>query len=366
MDSCAKSGCDKPSKKIKKCSACEKFFHNACGEFSSYKDKTKPDVLVHLCSSCSEAPSLPATLTLRYQHRSNSTSSQSSAKRKALEMGDSDDSDSDEPDLRTILKAIKESSRDTRDTKQMITDLATTMNNFSSSLNLRCDGIESTVQSLQGKMSDLKKSHAKEIEQMKEKYDELEFRTKTEVFIHGYEVADIPNLEISAAVLHIAEFLDVPMSHRDIQRSRIIRRKKPSTASYAAAATPSRPSIIAVEFFSHAVALQLVNGKRNYGKLLNKDLSEDSQSQGPISISFPLNKEQHSLLQLTKARAALHNFKYVWNSRGFVFIRQADGAPAIKIVNSNHLDVVLPQLPQISPSATHHAMPMDIAEPLNK
>lgn len=353
-DKCNKQGCDKSSKKMKKCAACDKLFHNACGEFASYKDKAKPNETVHLCCACNAVAANSASLTLRYNSRSNSTSSQSS-KRKALDMDDSDSSEDDEPDLKTILKAVKEGAVSTN---KLVTDLNTTVQNFNTNLNMRCDGMDARIGTLESELLELKKSHAAEMDMLRDKCDELDFKTKSDIFIHGHANAGAEDLDLTAAVIHLAEHLDVTITERDIQKIRVIKRRdNPQPRTYAAT-VQERPPIIAVDFFTHDMALRVVEAKKSYGKLTNRELLE-TDNNNPISVSFPLNKDQYALLRATKARAVLHNVKYVWNSRGFVFIRQTDGSKAIKVKNASHLDLLLPPANATPPRPTQ----MDTASP---
>lgn len=344
-DKCYKAGCNKSSQKTKKCVACENLFHTSCGEFASYKDKSKPEKTVHLCATCNANPANSASLTLRYNSRSNSVSS----KRSRTE--DTDTSDDEEPDLKTILKAIK---AENVSTNKLVSNLTSTVQTFNSNLNSRCDGLDSKISALQTEMEELKKSHDAEMDSFKEKYDELEFRTKTEIFIHGHAHANAPEIDLTAIVIHLAEHLDVNVSERDIQGARVIKRRE-NPGTYAAAAKERQP-IIAVDFYTHEMALRLVEKKKSYGKLTNKDLLKINDA-SYISVSFPLNKVQYAILREAKSRAARHNIKYVWNSRGFVFIRQTDGSRAIKVRNAAHLDCLLP------PEDATSYQPMDTTAP---
>lgn len=157
----------------------------------------------------------------------------------------------------------------------------------------------------------------------------------------------------------LAKFLDVTISDRDIQGACIIKRRASPSCAYASAVALERPPILAVNFFSHSIAAKLVDAKKCHGKLLNKDLAQ-TLNQSPISISFPLGKNQYPLLRLTKARAAQYNIKFVWNSRGLVFTRQTEGAPAVKIRNEAHLTFILsPVVHSSSPARTDTSDPHD-------
>ena len=337
---CHKQGCEKASNKTKKCNACGNSFHNACGEFASYRGKTKPHETVHLCSSCNAIPENFAGLTLRYSSRSNSTSSHHSKRsRIAATSDDSDTSDEEEePDLKSILKAV---NKRVKKTDCLVTDLTATAKNFNASLNTRCDGIDVKIGALQNELSQLKKAHAAEMDAMEEKLDALDFKTKTEVYIHGYSHAGEAELNLMSAVIHLAEHLDVTITERDVQRTRLVKRRPNKVPVSFANAVRERPPIIAVDFYSHETALRLVDAKKSYGKLTNQVLLENSDP-STISVSFPLNREKYELLMEAKARAALHNIKYVWNSKGLIFMRETDGARAIKIKNAANLDALLP------------------------
>lgn len=353
LTKCAKQGCTKPSTTFKQCNVCSKSFHVQCGEFSSYKDKTKPDELVRLCMTCNAIPANSIGLLLRYQPRSNSSSSQSSIKRKALDLEASEGSDEDEeePDAKTILRAIKKGNASTN---KLVADLSATVQGFNNSLNSRCDGIDDRIQALQQEIVELKKSHAAEMSTVNQKLVELDFRCNNTVFVHGHSQADSPGLDIKKAVTKLAEYLEVTITDRDISSSRIIKRRPDNTRLYASVAASTRPSIIAVEFSTHDLAARLVEAKRKHGKLLNKDVIQTNNSDS-ISISFPLSKTQHDLLLITKTRAAQHNVKYVWHSKGSLMIRKSDGARPIKIIDAAHLDTILPPLDSAS-----QATPMDI------
>lgn len=227
---------------------------------------------------------------------------------------------------------------------------------FNTNLNSRCDDIDATVISLKEEIRELKLSHDEELNLLKDKCAELDFKTKTEIYIHGYDNASIPDLDCTSDVINIAKFLDVPITDRDIASTRIVKRRGSPARTYASISTSKRPPIIAIDFFSHSTAAKIVDAKKRHGKLTNKDLDQ-SLSSSPISISFPLSRDQYSLLCLTKARAILHNVRFVWNSRGHVFTRQAEGAPAIKIRNEAHLDQLLPPAAPTSPAH------MDTSEP---
>lgn len=237
---CEKPNCVKPSKRLKKCRACTKQFHTACGEFSTYKDRNKADEIVHLCSTCSAIPAITSSLTLRYHTRSGSASSTQSSKRKALEIGDSESSDEEEPDLRDILIAVK---KGTRNTETLVKGLQKEVEDFNSNLTTRCDELDEKFRLLQADFNQFKESHTKEIEALQEKNDYLEFKMKTEAYIHGHASSGAADLDINAAVIQVAEFLDVTITDRDIQRVRIVKRRDNSFAAV------TRPPIIAVEFW---------------------------------------------------------------------------------------------------------------------
>lgn len=205
---------------------------------------------------------------------------------------------------------------------------------------------------MQREIAELKKQHTEKIDALTEKYQALEFKAKTEVFIHGYALADDIGIDLVKTVKDIAGFLEVRVADSDIQKVRVIKRRANFSPASASVTVRARHSIIAVDFLTHALALQVVDAKKrwktwktleNFGKLLNNQLNTTTPD-SPISISFPLDKESYALLLLTKSRAAEHNVKYVWTSSGYVFIRHADGAKALKIRNSAHLDSILPPL----------------------
>lgn len=344
---CGKTNCAKSSTRYKKCAACDKQFHSTCGEFSSYKDKSKPDETIRLCSACSAVPANSASLTLRYHSRSNSASSHSS-KRKAIESADSASSDEEEPDLKTILQAIKKGNRST-DT--LVKGLQTSVEVFNANLTARCDVLDKKFAELKTEFTQHKEAHSRELEALKEKNDELEFKTKTEVYIHGHANSGAPDLDLNVAVIHLAEFLDLTVTDRDLQRVRIIKRREKSYSSV----TALQP-IIAADFYSHEMALRLVDAKKRHGKLLNSDLLQTTNT-SPISISFPLDREKYALLREAKIRAQMHNVRYVWNSRGSIFVRETDGARAIKVRSLAHLDELMP------PEATPQHTAMDTTEP---
>lgn len=350
-EKCKKPGCISRSKNTKKCAVCGNYFHSACGEFSSYKTKT--EAKVHLCSTCNAIPANSASLILVYSSRSNSVSSHSSVKRKkknddldSESEGDEEDEEAD-VDLKTVLRAIKTGNAKS---DRLVKGLRTEVSTFNSNLTLRCDGIDTKIEALEKEIQELKTCHAAEVSTLHDKFDELDFRTKTEVYIHGYANAGAADLAIIPAIIHLAEHLDVVVTERDIQSTRVVKRRNNPNASYAAATQrQARPPILAVDFYTHELALRLVEAKRAYGKLTNQDLLENSDT-NPISVSFPLNREKYALLRLAKSRASIHEIKYVWNSRGSIFMREADGARAIKIMNSAHLDQLLP--PATDPTST--------------
>lgn len=312
---------------------------------------------MHLCSTCNAVPANSANLTLRYCSRSNSASSQSSKRKAPATSEDSDSSEDDELDLKDILRAVKKGSKKT---DKLVSDLKTEVESFNTNLNKRCDGIDSKIDTLEGEIKLLKKSHAAEMDAMEEKVDALDFKTKTEIFIHGYANAGAAELNLTAAVTHLADHLDVKITERDIQKIRVVKRRPNQTSRTFANVVREKPPIIAVDFFSHETALRLTEAKKSYGKLTNQDLLEVPDT-SPISVSFPLNREKYALLRETKTIAARYNIKYVWNSQGSIFIRETDGAKAIKVKNASHLDALLPPLytTQPPPSATQ----MDISSP---
>lgn len=357
-DKCHKQGCTSRSLKLKKCGTCGYLFHNSCGEFASYRDKSNADAKVHLCSTCNGNPANSASLLLLYSSRSNSVSSQSSAKRKKADQDQSDSSDEEEPDLKAIMKELRAGNKHT---EKLVTSLRNDVHTFNSNLGARCDVIDQKVTELESKISDLQTAHTQEMDKLRDKCDELDFKTKTEVYIHGYANAGMADLDIKSAVIHLAEHLDLTITERDILRTRVVRRRKDAaTPSYAAVA---RPPIISAEFFSHEMALRLVNARKSYGKLTNRDLL-GIDNVNSIAVSFPLSREKYELLLTAKSRAAVHNFRFVWNSNGSVFIRQAEGTRAIKVRNAAHLDVLLPPGSQSPPptqpsTATLASSPMD-------
>lgn len=259
--------------RFKKCATCDKQFHSTCGEL--YKDKTKPDETIRLCSTCNAVPANSATLRLRYHSRLNSASSQSS-KRKALDVVDSESPEEDDPDLKTILDAIKKGSR-TTDT--LVKGLQTTVEVFNANLTSRCD---TKFTDLRAEFAQYKEAHTKEIEAFKEKNDDLEFKTKTEVYIHGHANSGAPDLDLNAAVIHLAEFLNLTVTDCDLQRVRIIKRREKTYSS----ATANLQPIIAADFYSHEMALRLVDAKKRHGKLLNSDqpAPPDHQHQTDLNI----------------------------------------------------------------------------------
>lgn len=335
---CAKLECLNQAPCYKKCLACNDYFHSSCGEFCTYKDCHKKKR--YLCHSCNKTPKNTNGLTLVYQSRVASSSSQGSTKRprKTDSEDELDDNDAETGDiqgeinLKTLLDAINTGNRKMRSKMDGLTEVVRCYNE---SINDRCEQIEESVETLKEEITSLKSKHEEEIDLLKDKINDLEHKSSTELYIHGYLNAADPNLDIVVAVTHIAELLDVEISGRDIRHSRVIARKNQSLH------LANRPPILAVDFFSHSTASRLVEAKRAHGKLLNKDVLE-TPSNDTIAISFPLSRDQYTLLQATKSRATMHNVKYVWNSNGKVMIRPSDGARATRIKNTKHLDAVLP------------------------
>lgn len=337
---CAKPNCAKTSSSFKTCQACKNILHTTCGEFSTFKDKSKGNAVVHICSTCCSEPQNICGLAPQYLSRSNSASSQSSFKRKKGESDVDSENEDEEVDLRLIYKAIKKGNKATEDLSVEVKTLNT---NFSE----RCDVLEGKVASVSEELQALKLAHETEVNRLNTRINALEFETCTEVYIHGHLQAANENFDSTLAVVHLAEFLEVPISKDDITSTRVIPRKGPNASKFA--------PIISATFFSHLAALRLVEAKRKFGKLTNHDLLE-SDSYHPIAVSFPLSRDLYELLKVTKRRAQIHNYKYVWNQRGTIMVRKQDGARVISISTQKDLDSLMPlqQVPP-TPMETNHA-----------
>lgn len=342
---CAKPDCTKSSKSFKTCAACGKAFHTLCGEFSTYKDKAAPNQKRFFCCVCATVPQNVQGLILQHKSRSNSNSSHASSKRKIDDLdedsSDDDDTDDEQPDLKTILKAINKGGKATK-------KLASEVKNLNISLSSRCSVIESEVAVLKTQMSEMKLAHEREMNVMNSKINSLEADSKKEVYIHGHLRAGNDGFDPLTAVSKIADTLKFKLPASSIKSARVIPRKPVSPR------TPVKyPPIIAVIFFSHATADQFVEAKRKHGKLTNMEVlgTKDEADNKAIAISFRLSQEQFLLLKETKARAMLHQYKYVWNSNGAVLVRRADGHRAIRVNNFNELDGLMPatQLPLSGP-----------------
>lgn len=349
--SCAKPDCNKTTSSYKLCTGCSNAYHTLCGEFSTFKDKTKPGDRIYICSACVSNPDKTVGLVLAYQSRSNSNSSQSSVKRKALDLDGADDIHSpqaSEIDTAAILDAIQKSSQETQ---ARVSGLTEEVHGFNENLNVRCNQIESSVAALRLDVTEIQADHQNQIDSLKDEIRQLKSECNKEVFIHGYENADAPDLDPVVAAINIASKIGFDLQEDHIQRARVIK-SKPRISTPPQTSSLNRPPIIALVFFDHSTAERMVNAKKRFKKLLNKDVL-DSMSDRPISISFSLDKETYELLKETKVRAARHNYKYVWNSNGVVFIRREDGARAIKVSNIRQLDSLMPPC-QSSPMDTSH------------
>lgn len=347
---CAKPKCTKNSKSFKSCSACRATYHTMCGEYSTYKDKRPPYEKRFLCFSCSSIPANVQGLKLQHKSRSNSGSSQASVKRKIDELeelsSESDDED-EEPDLKTILREIRKSGKETK-------KLALEVKTLNTSFSTRCSSLEMEVNDLKNQMTDLKLAHEKEMDYMRSKINSLEAQSQTEVYIHGHLHSGSDEFDPNLAVSQIAEFLDVEVPTTAIKSSRVIPRKIGSPQ-----AQQKFTPIVAVDFFSHSTAARLVEAKRKFGRLTNKDLLQ-SEDDKPIAISFPLSRDQYLLMKETKTRAQIHQFRFVWNSKGAIFVRKAEGARAIKVNNFKDLDILMPTS-DYQPQSTSTATPMETA-----
>lgn len=71
-------------------------------------------------------------------------------------------------------------------------------------------------------------------------------------------------------------------------------------------------------------------GKANSDKLSTKQLDVPGQTK-PVFMSEALTSKTQKLFYMARLFARDHHYSYCWTSKGFIYLRKAEGEPAIRV-----------------------------------
>ncbi|KAI8433361.1 hypothetical protein MSG28_015402 [Choristoneura fumiferana] len=99
---------------------------------------------------------------------------------------------------------------------------------------------------------------------------------------------------------------------------------------------------IMVEFTTARKKECVLTAYKNFNKQhsplqLNTKLAKINEQENRIFISESLTFQSKKLFRLTRDFAAENNFRFCWTSRGEIYLRQNEGAPAQRITSENDL-----------------------------
>ena len=109
------------------------------------------------------------------------------------------------------------------------------------------------------------------IEEFTRKIQSLKTELSSDIMVSGLEIND-PNPDIRRMIVTLANYLKVKVTNQDIRKVRLVN-------------TTRNSSLVQVTFYSSAHGLQLLDSKRNFGKITNSNVFNYSLSNSQIFIN---------------------------------------------------------------------------------
>ncbi|CAG9115490.1 unnamed protein product [Plutella xylostella] len=152
------------------------------------------------------------------------------------------------------------------------------------------------------------------------------------------EVIGVPETEnegLQHLAILVSKKMGVDLSESDIDT---VFRAGPrrSTLSSNLPATINYPRPLVVKLVRHAKRNEIIKASK-----IRKNLNSEGIAQGPVAkmyVNERLTKENRLLFREARTRAHNYNFRYCWTRDGSIYIKKADGRPAIHIKSQEDLD----------------------------
>ena len=114
-------------------------------------------------------------------------------------------------------------------------------------------------------------AHDEKIEELTRQIQSLKTELSSDIMVSGLEIND-PNPDIRRMIVTLANYLKVKVTNQDIRKVRLVN-------------TTRNSSLVQVTFYSSAHGLQLLDSKRNFGKITNSNVFNYSLSNSQIFIN---------------------------------------------------------------------------------
>lgn len=232
-------------------------------------------------------------------------------------------------EMSTLISEVRLLKHELAEVKQQNFDIKTQMTSISSTLDknlLECTKklqvaeqeivlLKQTIGSLQKQMC------AREQDSLS---NDLEIIGLTE---HAHE-----NLYHIATV--ISKKIGVELSELDIDNVKRVGPKTQSTSKLPFNKKFPRP--IAVKLLRKRKRDELITAAKSRRNLTSESIVEGESTK--IYFNERLTKENRHIFRLSRLRTKEYNFRYCWTSNGGIYVRRADGSPAIRISAMSDLD----------------------------
>lgn len=298
MSLVCKAGCNRKLNISYNCIHCKGTYHKGCGGFVKLRDDTQGEF--RLCGECKILPS-------NIQQYNLQPNQESRRKRRRNDSASSSTDESDEEIANPTLSDVMEA----------IADLKKSNKKSFKDLNSKVDANTDSITKYRKEQV----NEQKDIKSLFSEISTIKASIANEFTISGHLGALVPNVNPTALVVDVVNFLGIKITDKHIRNVRLVKKnivQKPY--AIVLASNPEPPRII-VKMYSSSKVLRILDARKNHQKILNLDVTQNSSSDKQIFINPMLNKDTYELLKHCKTWAKQNGYKYVWFTDGKILIK---------------------------------------------
>ncbi|CAH2106069.1 unnamed protein product [Euphydryas editha] len=233
------------------------------------------------------------------------------------------------PDLETLISELRLLREELAEVKEQNRDIKNQMSTLSDNISRTVQEHSDKIRNAEREIITLKASVGL-LQQQLASRDQDNLRNDLEIV----GIAEQNSENLQQIVLDASQKLGIPLSESDIDDVFRVGLKGSKLRKSSSAEKLPRP--IVVRLLRRRKAEELLKAAKNR-RCLTSVNTVDGQHM-PLYINERLTKDNRQLFRQARSRAKEYRFRYCWVRGGNIFVRKADGKPAIRIFSPIDLD----------------------------
>lgn len=232
------------------------------------------------------------------------------------------------PDLGTLMSELHLLRLELAEVKEQNHEIKNQMSNLSDNLNKTVQEHSNKIRNAEREIVTLKASVGL-LQQQLASRDQENLRNDLEII----GIAEQKSENLQQIVLDASQKLGIPLLESDIND---VFRVGPKGSKVRKSSAEELPRPIVAQLLRRRKAEELLKAAKNRRSLTSVDIVDGQPT--PLYINERLTKDNRQLFRQARSRTKEYKFRYCWVRGGSIFVRKADGKPAILIFSPIDLD----------------------------